>query len=110
MSEIVTWRPKLAGKDKHGRVPPDPFGVPVDLVHCLVAPTRSEDLVAMTRDGEVLAWDVFAQRQVVRVSRGDQVIIRGETFVVESMPFQWVPARRRSANHGTRFTAVRQEG
>ena len=109
--ETVIWQ----------RTPPirvDPTGRPIDtpspppetLQGCHVAPTRTEDLTSISRDGEIISWDVFCPRQTLDIERGDRVLVRGAWFTVTETPFAWRPKRRRRANHGTRFTATRQEG
>ncbi|RSZ61535.1 hypothetical protein EAH68_12800 [Corynebacterium hylobatis] len=106
--ETVKHRRPNGGKTPTGHLIPD-TSTWSDLPRCIIAPTRSEDMVTISRDGEVLAWDVFTHHPV-DIRRGDKVLIRGQEFTVEFTPFTWTPMTRRRGRHGTRFTATRKEG
>ncbi len=106
--EITITAPRYM--DDYGRWIEDPSAPAVTYSGCLLAPTRSQDMVNTSLTGEVTSWDVFMPYQTVSLQRGQRVFARGEWFVISAVPFNWIPARRRYANHGTRFTMTRVEG
>lgn len=96
--------------DDYGRWIEDPRAESTIYDGCLLSPTRSQDMVNTSLTGEVTSWDVFMPYKTVALQRGQRVLARGEWFVISAVPFNWIPARRRNALHGTRFTMTRVEG
>lgn len=106
--ESIKHRRPNGGKTPTGQIIPDTSPIRV-IGKCVVAPTRSQDLDSVSRDGTVLSWDVFTHSSE-DICRGDKVEIRGQWFEVTQVPFDWQPMKRRRSRHGTRFTATRKEG
>ncbi|MGO3084262.1 hypothetical protein [Ancrocorticia populi] len=106
--ESIKHRRPNGSKTPTGAIIPDTSEIRT-ITGCMVAPTRTQDLATVSRDGEILSWDVFTHKPR-DIRRGDKVEIRGAWFQVTETPFSWEPMRRRRARHGTRFTATRKEG
>lgn len=106
--ESIKHRRPNGGRTPAGATIPDTSPIQ-EIKQCKIAPTRSQDLDTVSRDGEILSWDVFTH-QPKDIRRGDKVEIRGQWFDVTSTPFDWTPMSRRRSRHGTRFTATRKEG
>ncbi|AKF27008.1 hypothetical protein YH66_05270 [[Brevibacterium] flavum] len=106
--DTIRHRRPNGGKTPTGTVIPDTSAIRT-ISRCAVAPTLVEGIAEVSRDGEILSWDVFTH-SAEDIQRGDKVEIRGQWFDVTQTPFVWAPIRRQRARTGTRFTATRKEG